>query len=637
MINAVQKEEISISTEDFLHKIHGKDALVYFNVAKQTWCNKPQTYLQAKWKLQRDNQNKDICFIVNSGGSKDIQITRINACFLDWDCGSDSEGKYFPLDIVAEKKSEFLASHDSFPLSPSYIVETRNGYHVYWLSCPGTKNDEFTDMQKRIAYYFKGDPSITNPARVMRLPGYDWVKPGKNCPRFPVRIVRYTPVRYIFSQLKNAFPSVSEEEFNSYKGQNKKKGRISAHNNNYGYYKDNTWSIYVGTKPEQGITVDTLEQAIEYVKRINPAKYFGFEPSEKSMVLSCPFHSDRTPSASLYQHQGVYYLKCHSSECQYGPKTIIDIIRDKEDCTTSEAIFTAMKLFNIELDKGWKSEQENILKQNITTIENIGDYQEQYPSLYSCIHRIQADLISKIEYAKEHVALKSCDNQFMFICSLRKFQELATNGLCVKDDVGRQNERVDRYCLLGLMRKLPDKEIPCNLLENAYEQREAIQNTCSPNGKVNTPRTQFYSIPEYTPELFKEADAIAKKLKEAGARMNSISYDLIRDVFGEDKAREVYPQINRKEMSSGGKKISGKVESILLRDLEQKGYSQVCHIVAEMQKEYDWKTVTDRRVKKYVPGLLRKHNLMEITANGQLKEKYTINSAGFPKIIIHQQ
>ena len=35
-----------------------------------------------------------------------------------------------------------------------------------------------------------------------------------------------------------------------------------------------------------------------------------------------------------------------------------------------------------------------------------------------------------------------------------------------------------------------------------------------------------------------------------------------------------------------------------------------------------------------MPGLLKKHNLIEITANKKLKEKFRIESRGYPKIIL---
>jgi hypothetical protein len=125
MTNTEILTNTTITTEEFLNEIHGKEALIYFNVGNKTWTKKPQTYSEAQKKLKWLNQykNKDVCYIVNSGGSKNCDINRINASFLDWDSGKDPDGNYFSLDIVADKKTEFLSVLQLSPLVPSFVVE----------------------------------------------------------------------------------------------------------------------------------------------------------------------------------------------------------------------------------------------------------------------------------------------------------------------------------------------------------------------------------------------------------------------------------------------------------------------------------------------------------------------------------
>ncbi|MCK4887728.1 MAG: hypothetical protein KAS96_10090 [Planctomycetes bacterium] len=640
MINTEILKNTTITTDEFLNEIHGKEALIYFNVGNKTWTHKPQTYAEAKKNLKWLNQhkNQDICYIVNSGGTKNNQINNINASFLDWDSGKDADGNYFSLNIVKNKKTEFLAVLQSSPIIPSFVVETRNGFQVYWLLHSGATSEQFIDVQKRIAYYFKGDPSITNPCRVMRLPGYYWVKPKKNLTRFCVNIIKYNPVRYYINNLMSSFNSVTQDNYDSYRKSLMGNDRKGAHNNNSGYYKDNTSSVYVGTNPEDNeIIIDNRDYLIEYLKTMNPAKYFGLEPSDNDIILSCPFHEDKQPSAHLYKYEenGYYYLKCHSNRCNYGTATIIDIVMKQENCNTGKAIKILMEFFNIRLDDSWKDKKKKILEQNINIIKDIKKYKADYPNLYKGIGRITSDLISKLEFAKKHILFRSCNGEFLFVCALREFQKAICNPFYIEGDLGRQNERVDRYCLLGLMRKLTDEEIPDFLLANAYEKRDSMQRGLFKKN-VNTPRTQFYTIPEYTTELLQEADNTMKLLKQSGVRMNAISRDLILELFGEEKAHLIYPQIKYKTLSKSGKAIKSKIEATLLIELNEKGYSKTSDIVCHLQKEYDWNSVTDRRVKKYIPGLLQKHNLVELTANKQLKEKYSIESKGYPKIIIEK-
>lgn len=77
-----------------------------------------------------NEQGKDIYFTVNSGGTHSNEISRINAVFIDWDCGRDKDKNYYDLATVAEFKTQRLEDIHRFELSPSVIVETRNGLHI---------------------------------------------------------------------------------------------------------------------------------------------------------------------------------------------------------------------------------------------------------------------------------------------------------------------------------------------------------------------------------------------------------------------------------------------------------------------------------------------------------------------------
>src|SRR5471030_2150074 len=86
-------------------------------------------------RTQLEEKNKlgyEIYFLPNSGGYKNKEINSINAVFIDLDCGRDEDHNYFPLSTVQEYKGRKLALIKSFTLTPTAIVETRNGFHAYW-------------------------------------------------------------------------------------------------------------------------------------------------------------------------------------------------------------------------------------------------------------------------------------------------------------------------------------------------------------------------------------------------------------------------------------------------------------------------------------------------------------------------
>ena len=198
-----------LDTRQFLEIIHGANAPIYFNVGDKTWHNKPQTYDTAQKKLQWLNQQgKGIAYIVNQGGTCDAEISRITSSFADWDAGRGADGRYLPLEIAEEEKQEFLIRlNDRLPPC-SFLVETRNGFHPYWLLLEEIAREQFIDLQTRIAICLGGDSSVKNPARVMRLPGFLWCKSGYAS--FPVRVIQFNDFRYSFKEILDLLPPANE-------------------------------------------------------------------------------------------------------------------------------------------------------------------------------------------------------------------------------------------------------------------------------------------------------------------------------------------------------------------------------------------------------------------------------------------
>ena len=282
-----------------------------------------------------------------------------------------------------------------------------------------------------------------------------------------------------------------------------------------------------------------------------------------------------------------------------------------------------MEQYNLQIEDTWREEYIEILTKNIELINNIDDWKSRYPYLYNCIFRIKYDLISKLEYAVEKTTLRSTNNTPVFYGSLREFERIAKRNQNIEIHNG-QNIKVDRYCLLGLMRKIDISELS-NTIQQSIEDK-----------RINGNHIGIYHIPEYTEDRLKSAESIARTLKQSGVRLKGISRPLIKDIFGEDKAREIYPPANFEETTEDNDSFCHALEPILLKQIVKQRYTTVSQIIEELKMDYDWSTVTDRRTKKYLPGLLIKHNLIEVQSNKILKEKYKLESAGYPKIIIRQ-
>jgi len=129
--------------------------------------------------IANDSQGADAYFYVN-GGRKQYAISRIRACFVDMDAGRDANGSYFKPSIVMTKKKEFLAKINSFPVKPSWVIDTRNGYQCYWILDHNTNSPHKTywnGIQKKLVNYFEGDARAIKINQIYRIP-YTWWRKG---------------------------------------------------------------------------------------------------------------------------------------------------------------------------------------------------------------------------------------------------------------------------------------------------------------------------------------------------------------------------------------------------------------------------------------------------------------------------
>lgn len=136
------------------------------------------------------NNHSDVYFYVN-GGRKLYAIKQFSCCFCDMDAGRDDQGNYFKPSVVMQHKKRFLDKINSFPVKPSWVVDTRNGYQCYWIfddtsrKIVGHNKTFWNGLQKKLVNYFGGDPRAIKPNQIYRVP-YTWWRKGweKKAPYF---------------------------------------------------------------------------------------------------------------------------------------------------------------------------------------------------------------------------------------------------------------------------------------------------------------------------------------------------------------------------------------------------------------------------------------------------------------------
>jgi hypothetical protein len=195
-----------LKTKEFLELIHGDDKINYRAIKYRHSINLNGYYNETiKVNLRQLNeQGYNIYFVVNGGGTHATEINKINAVYVDFDCGRDENNQYYQLEITEEFKVKCIEKVNAFIHKPSIVVETRNGIHCYWLLVEGATTEEFIQCQKRLIQYFNSDNQITTPERIMRVPGYYWTKDVDN--QFMCDILQYNDLRYDINEIINSLP-----------------------------------------------------------------------------------------------------------------------------------------------------------------------------------------------------------------------------------------------------------------------------------------------------------------------------------------------------------------------------------------------------------------------------------------------
>lgn len=196
-------------------KSFGKEVIICYNRE----LNKVSSMTQASVDeaIRQNRLGKDVYFYINEGGTKQRDIKKLRACFVDLDAGRDSRGNYLTINKVAVKKKEMMKKIKTFPLSPTYIIETRNGYQVYWLLSGNHYAQNYTKtwevIQNKINNFFKdvGSDKLTKKInQIYRLPFLSWHKKWEGKQPFPVSIVyNQKNKKYTLSQLAAKLKGIS--------------------------------------------------------------------------------------------------------------------------------------------------------------------------------------------------------------------------------------------------------------------------------------------------------------------------------------------------------------------------------------------------------------------------------------------
>ena len=535
------------------------------------------------------NCTAELHFIPNSGGSKDKDITRFNACFIDLDCGRDADGNYFNADKVNDYKEKMMRKLSSFAPACSAIVETRNGLQCYWFLRDNMTEKQWRKVEDYLIKVFNADKQVKSPANQMRLPCTVWLKDRDN--PFYCRIRKLDALYYSYIDFSHHF---NEKKY-AIKVTKKKDVVLKKHNEQvFTNYQD----VFIYITHE----VDLFEYMKEFLN-LN---------SNNPNNFCCIIHKDKHPSASVFRADGGTWLySCRSGSCDLKVGNIIQVVQEKCGLSRHKAI----EKICTDLGITYKENEElrNLIIDNIRAIKD--DIVNSHADLYSVTYRYLPTLLWLHYIALE--TLEYADgNGFLFSVSTEHLSKRMNRG-----NRKTTTEDISFFALLELIKK-----IDINNPNITPKYRKMIKHFQDKNKKLR--HINVYSLPIYDLQQLRHCDDIAKIVKEKNIRKTDFTYDTVYNAFGREVADAVFPQVN-------GKKVHEPDEFLILnisRLLEIDGYFTL-KTLKRFYRDNLWK-FNETVFCHQIPMIMERLGLEKLSANNKIKEQYGITDKGYPRIFV---
>lgn len=609
---------------EFLKVLHGDNESIVKVDAKRI--------IQVEDIYTENSKGGDIYVVVNSGGTKDKEIHTFNAVFLDFDCGKNKNGNYKGLKEVDLYKNWVISRVQDFEFKPSYIIETRNGYHVYWLldnSSNKATVEQWKECMLLLINHFDSDPQVKNPSRLMRVPYTLWMK-DKNNP-FQVKMVRETKKRYCIQDIINHLKRSSDNKelygknTDSFRSiHNKKIYNILAYvsTENPKLIKNRQVNALKNKLKAQPKIFNSKNECIEYMtKQIDLRAFLGIEVS-KGKNFNCIFHTDKRPSADIIypSNNGEHLYVCNSNLCGF-KGNIITCVEKLQGCSRLLAIEFIKQVYCLSVEESeWAIKTKAILDENIRIIL-AREWEDSMIEIHSIVRRYYNDLITLIEIARNNTYTSEfADNKenVIFFVSHKYLARLLNKSQ------SSISVRLSLFAYLKLIYKIDDKKVPQRLRDNAvkYAKQNKLRDTI-----------QFYAIPSYSYWILIESTERARLWKETGCTIKGMSREMLYRTFGEEIANEVFPKRINVRPTEKANQFKLLFEKHLMMMINERGYATEKDVLITIS---GIKVVKEIKEKRVLGQVLTENNLIRIRSNKELKEKFNIKSKGYPFIIIKQ-
>lgn len=349
----------------------------------------------------------------------------------------------------------------------------------------------------------------------------------------------------------------------------------------------------------------------------------------------CVLHDDHNPSANIFTTQnGIQKYHCCSENLTLNIKQLIEMLGNFK--SEYKAIQFIMDIYNLSIKESqWSIEQRENIDMMISNI-TLNKFKELCPQADKNIKYAKDTFLMMLSIARNNIyseKFANNDGEIVFFVSYKRLAEYLGKGNSQKK-IDKVNKYVKMLIYHDLIRVLDNGKIPRDLLVKAREIQKAYGLTKHVN---------FYAIPSWVIQQLKTIEDNGNRWKDKGYRIDGVSYDMFYRTEGFEVAASMYPQYKKKKndndeivdrtTTQASNERTMKIAEVILECILNKGYCTEKEVIHILGNQYRYE-ITEMQIKRCLNEIMDIYGLKKVKANKVLKEKYNIQSDGYPNLIL---
>ena len=378
------------------------------------------------------------------------------------------------------------------------------------------------------------------------------------------------------------------------------------------------------------IEFDNSEQFFRYLYHdVNMSELLGVE---ERTLFRCILHDDHDPSANIFKTRyGVWTYACFGCGARLNVKQLVEKIGNfKSEYQSLEFLKSIYNLKIAETD--WTIEQRENIDRILECLSRTDDwgFATLCPTANNNIRSARLVFMEVLCMARSAIYPRrqnGIDGNVVFSLSVRQ----------IANRTGKRSiDKVNKYLKLliyhDMLRIIPIEQIPKAWLAKAVNAK----------GGEGHKLTQFYSIPSWVQSHLEVVESNGRRWKENGYRLNGISFETFYRAEGKETANRLYPQskaimtaqgIKQRTTSKTADRRHEQILDTVMELIQEQGYATEKQILSHMNGS---RSMNDIQLKRSIADIMHGNNLKKIRANKALKERYQIQSKGYPSIIVRE-